>query len=75
MLAGLKIAVLDNRPDEISEVVVEMMERLDGRLADNDADDVLQRQFDDLDTHDSYAVGGRVGREFLRRHVALVKGA
>ena len=74
-MAGLKIAVLDNHADEIREVVVEMMDRLDGRLAYGDADDALQRQFDALDTHDSYAVGGRVGREYLRRHVALVTGA
>jgi hypothetical protein len=50
-----------------------MMDRLDGRLAPSDADDALQQRFDDLDTHDSYAVGGRVGREFLRRHQALVR--
>ncbi len=75
MLAGLKIAVVDNSRDEISEVVVEMMDRLDGGFATSDADDALQRQFDDLDTHDSYGVGGRVGREFLRRHEALVTGA
>ena len=67
--------MVDNSPDEIREVVGEMMDRLDGGLATGDADDALQRRFDDLDTHDSYGVGGRVGRDFLRRHEALVKGA
>jgi len=75
ILQGLRIAVVDNSPDEIREVVLEMLDRLDGRLAYDAADDALQRRVDTLDGHDSYGVGGRVGRDFLRRHAALVTGA
>jgi putative glycosyltransferase (TIGR04372 family) len=66
------LTVVDNTPDEIKSVAVEMMDRLDGTAAYTDDDDRLQtafrRQADPYDT----GAGSRIGRDFLRHHQGLL---
>jgi putative glycosyltransferase (TIGR04372 family) len=75
ILAGLRIRVVDNRPEELREAVVEMLDRLDGRLVYTPEDDALQARFDGLDDNDSYGFANRIGRDFLCRYDYLLEGA
>ena len=66
------LEVLDNTPEEIRAAVVEMLDRLDGRLAYSAADERLQEAF--RAQADPYGVGvpSRVARSFLERHPHLI---
>jgi len=57
-------------PDEIRELVVEMMDRLDGAVDYGADDEARQERFRKLfrEGHYAYKAGSRIGREFLRRY-------
>lgn len=74
-LAKTGVRVIDNTPEEIRDVVVEMLDRLDGRLVYAAEDDKLYRRFDSMEPPLRYPIpggGGRIGREFLRASVDLL---
>jgi len=67
-----KLSVVPNTADEIREVVIELIDRLDGKLSYSDADQALQETFDAVaETNFCYG-NARLGRDFLRRHKDLL---
>ena len=72
MCRRLGLEIIDNTADEISEVVVEMMDRLDGTIRYSEDDERLQERFHALaDFAGVGTIGPRLGRAFLRRHEYL----
>lgn len=62
------LEVLPNTPEEIREVVVEMLDRLDqGVVSRADADE-LQARFDEVANSSRCIGNAKVGADFLRRH-------
>ena len=72
---GLK--PVDNTPQEIAELAIEMMDRLDGNVEDEQDDADLQARFRALiqPHHYCWHSSSRIGRAFLRRHRALLMSA
>jgi putative glycosyltransferase (TIGR04372 family) len=69
---GLK--TVDNTPQEIAELAIEMLDRLDGKFQEDPDDADLQARFRALiqPHHYSWHASARIGRAFLRRHRALL---
>ena len=67
------ISVVDNSPEEIREVCLEVMDRIDRQFGHTQEDEDLQRRFHSLLEVEStdWSTDARVGRDFLRRHKAL----
>ena len=72
---GLK--TVDNTPQEIAELAIEMLDRLDGNVKDEFDDADLQARFRALiqPHHYCWHASARIGRAFLRRHCALLMSA
>lgn len=72
---GLK--QVDNSPEEIAELAIEMMDRLDGRVEEEPDDVDLQARFLALvqPHHYCWGASARIGRVFLRRHRSLLTSA
>jgi putative glycosyltransferase (TIGR04372 family) len=67
------IAWVNNTPEEIRELTVEMLDRLEGRLSYSPDDERLQQQFQSLVALEPlYRTTARVGRDFLQRYAALL---
>ena len=68
---------VDNTPQEIAELAIEMMDRLDGHVEDEPDDADLQARFRALiqPHHYCWHASARIGRAFLRRHRALLMSA
>jgi putative glycosyltransferase (TIGR04372 family) len=64
------IGMIRNSPEEIAELTVEMLERLDGTARYGADDEDRQARFRALfhQGHYAYKAGSRIGREFLRRY-------
>ncbi len=65
------IELVSNTPDEIVDVTVEMIDRLDGRSY-TDADNLLQESYYELAVKKGSYRGSRIGREFLDKHRRLL---
>jgi putative glycosyltransferase (TIGR04372 family) len=65
------LTLLKASPEEIRELVVETIERVEGRAVDSAADDARQDRFRALfsEGHFAHKAGSRVGRDFLRNHM------
>ena len=71
----LKSPVRDNTAEEIDELTVEMMERLDGSAVYTEEDERLQASLTRLsESFETHGVSSRMGRDFLRRHKHLMPG-
>lgn len=70
--AGLD--VIDNTPEEIQDVAIEVLERIDGTYSESAEDIARQNAYKQLVTPDHYCFGSgaRIGRDFLRRHKAYL---
>lgn len=70
--AGLEI--VDNTPEDVLDLAVEQLDRLDGTLTYCAEDERLQARFKSLMRPGHYTFGSqsRVGRGFLRRHAHLL---
>jgi len=70
--AGLE--VIENSPEEIRELAVEMIERINGQYIPDAGADNLQSRFMALlrPGHYAYGSAARVGAAFLRRHANLL---
>ena len=64
----------DNTSQDIAELAIEMMDRLDGHIVDEPYDVDLQARFRALilPHHYCWQASARIGRAFLRRHCALL---
>lgn len=74
-LVPLKIRPVDNTPDEINDLVLEMLDSLEGRIECSKEDERLQTRFKMLKPNYNNQLGlspGRVGREFLRKYASLL---
>ncbi len=71
-LGSLGIELKDNTPEEIKDVVVEMMDRLDGKVSYSKEDEHLQAKFDNLFIGDARRLVCRTGRDFLRKWAYLL---
>lgn len=69
-----RLRVVNNTPEEIRDLALEMLDRTAGEAVYTDDDERLQSGFAGLmrPGHYSYGARSRVGRDFLRRHRALV---
>jgi putative glycosyltransferase (TIGR04372 family) len=71
-LAALGISVKDNTREDLRDIVIEMIDRLDNRLVDAADDEPLQARFNAVaDTSRSYG-NARIGRDFIRKHENLL---
>ena len=72
--AARQMTHVNNTPEEITEVVTEMMDRLDGAAGPSAEDQALQTRFRSFVTpaHYSFYSGATVGTAFLRRHRDLL---
>jgi len=66
------IEVIDNTADEVKVATIEMMDRLDGNIADSEEDERMQRAY--IEKADPYRLGwrSRVGKHFLASHPELL---
>jgi putative glycosyltransferase (TIGR04372 family) len=71
-LASRGIKLVDNTPEEINDVVVEMLDRLDGKLKYSKEDEQLQERFNRTSVSNTQNTNARIGRDFLRKWAHLV---
>ena len=72
---ALGLVLSPNTPDEIRDVVVEMLERLDGNARYSEEDEHLQSTFDAIAGTNLCIGNARIGRDFLRQHRNLLARA
>jgi putative glycosyltransferase (TIGR04372 family) len=70
----LGLAAAAGTPDEILELVREMLDRLDGSADYTDEDEALASAFDAVAETNLCQGSARAGRDFLRRHARLLGG-
>ncbi len=71
-LASMGIKVIDNTPEEIKELVMEMLDGLDGKFNCSAEDLNLQKKFNILtETYQSYGLAP-IGQSFLRKYAQLL---
>lgn len=73
-LSSMSIKVMDNTPEEINDLVIEMIERLNGTIKYTKEDNLLQDQFNALITQSTgYPTpNSRIGKSFLRKYANLL---
>ena len=71
--ARAEITLVDNSPEEIRELLLELLETANATVAYTKEDNERQRRFKSLmrPEHMTYGAGSRVGRHFLRQHERL----
>ena len=68
----INLSAIPNTPDEIREVVIELLDRLDGKLSYSAEEQALQQTFNAVvETNFCYG-NARIGGDFLRRHKHLL---
>lgn len=69
------LSVIENSPEDIKDLAIEMMESMEGRLKYTEEDERLQKRFKSLMNSTHYSTGAisRVGRDFLRKYDYLYK--
>jgi putative glycosyltransferase (TIGR04372 family) len=67
--------VVDNTPEELRELVAEMLDQLDGTVTYTPADAARRAAFATLGRAHGCRGFARVGRDFLRRHAELLPAA
>jgi putative glycosyltransferase (TIGR04372 family) len=73
-LSERHLRAVDNTPDEIVDLVREMLEILGGRPQYTATDDRLQREFRDVAIRHGLVGFTRIGRSFLRKYASLLPG-
>jgi len=68
---------IENSPEDITELALEMLDKVEGKLSYTDEDEILQRRFKSLmnSSHCSYGAISRVGRGFLKKYANLLENA
>lgn len=68
------VRVVENSAEDIKDVAMEMMDRIEGKALYSDEDERLQERFKSLmnPSHYSYGSSFRVGRDFLRKYAYLL---
>lgn len=65
------IEIVDNTPEEINDIVLEMLERLDGNLKYTKEDEYLQEKYKKLLPYNNGKGNSRIGRKFLCKYIEL----
>ena len=69
----LEIKIIDNSPEDIQDLVFEMLNRLDGAQCYTESDLQLKNKYDKLFSAQSqYGMNGHIGLEFIRRYQKLL---
>jgi len=63
---------VENAEDEINDLAIEMLERLDGKFEATAADECLQAQFKSIQKMNNCYINGQIGNCFLQKHSALL---
>jgi putative glycosyltransferase (TIGR04372 family) len=65
-----QVELVENTPEEIRDLVIEMLDRLEGRLSYTSKEEEQQRHFQSMLNSFNFSKGAssRVGKEFLKRH-------
>jgi len=78
----MNLETIDNLPDEINDLITEMLDRLDGEPRYSAEDERLQRRFRTLTALmgtlyglDNFPINCKIGRDFLRKHASLLPPA
>ena len=68
------VRVVENSPEDVLGLALEMLDRVEGRSAYSPQDEALQVRFKSLmrEGHFSFGGGTRVGRNFLRKYEHLL---
>jgi hypothetical protein len=66
------LRAVDNTPEEIREIVREMLDRLDGQARYSEEDELRQASFRALADRHGLVGFPDIGRDFLRRHAELL---
>ena len=68
------IRVVENAPEDVLDLALEMLDRIEARFAYSPKDEALQLRFKSLMREGHYSFGGstRVGRNFLRKYEHLL---
>jgi len=68
------VEVIDNRPEEICDAALEMLDELEGRIGTPELDQVkqLRARFDQIALAHQSFLGSRIGGRFLMRHRELL---
>jgi putative glycosyltransferase (TIGR04372 family) len=68
------LSLVDNTPEEIRELALELLDRIEGRAEYTDEDEARQAAFRSgfRAGHYTFGAGSRIGRDFLRRHAQLL---
>lgn len=68
------LCAIDSTPEDIKALVMEMLDKIDGKIIYTDEDNVLQERFKSLmnPSHYSYRSASRIGRDFLRKYTFLL---
>ncbi|MEG4166775.1 tetratricopeptide repeat protein [Microcoleus sp. S13_C3] len=70
--ASVGVKVVDNTPQEINDLVLEIIERLEGTIHYAEYERLLQEQFNKLVDPDGIYGGARIGRAFLGKYAHLL---
>jgi putative glycosyltransferase (TIGR04372 family) len=68
------LEVLDNTPEELEELIVELLDETEGKSTLTAEDENLVRGYNQLAVQHGSYVGARLGRDWLRRHAAELCG-
>jgi putative glycosyltransferase (TIGR04372 family) len=74
-ISSTGVRLVDNTPEEINDVVLEMLERLEDKLAYSAGDEELQKRFKSLKPSFTNQLGistDRIGRAFLQKYAHLL---
>ena len=73
------VDILENSPEEINDIVLEMLMRLDGKLTYSESDEGLQERFRSLTGacgtflgQKDLTINSRIGKDFLRKYDSLL---
>ncbi|MFA5101456.1 MAG: hypothetical protein WC547_11280, partial [Candidatus Omnitrophota bacterium] len=71
--AGLRS--VENTPEDIRDIVLEMLDRIGGNFRYTADDELLQERFKSLmgPEHYSYGAVSRIGRDFLKKYSELLE--
>jgi putative glycosyltransferase (TIGR04372 family) len=69
-----RITVLDNSPEDLRDLVVEMLEREEGALRESAEDTALYATYLGIALASGSYAGARIGRRFLRKYRHLLPG-
>lgn len=71
-MAAAGLRVIDDTPEELREAAAEVLDRLEGKAADDPEDDRRRDRFEAAARRHGLAGFSRIGRDFLRRHEGLL---